>query len=153
MKNIVLLIAVTIFLVSCKKNKEGVGKIEENSIAGNWSAAYLNTSIQVNIDQEQIFSLSIPVIVKKESNAAPEVLNISLQGVCVREDAGYELRVDAFVATGIKGSGSNSLNEIKQLVNQSLEAAAVEIERSNGVEQKTSARLTAENGKLKITAI
>lgn len=147
MKNIILISGLMILLFSCRKNREEAGKINVNELTGNWTAAYLNKSIQINIDAQQNFSMSIPVMVKKESNAAPVVLNISLQGICVREDAGYELRIGKFSIAGVSNS---SLEEIKELVYQSLEAAQLDLENVTENTQRSSARLTAGNGRLMI---
>lgn len=145
MKNILLLLMVMLFVFSCKKNGEELNKIEVYDLAGNWSAAYLNKSIQLKIDEAQNFSLSLPVVVKKESNAAPVELNISLKGICVREDAGYVLRIEGFAE-----AKSGNLEEMKNLVYQSLEGVQVEMEQNGGGEHMKSARLSAENGKLLI---
>ena len=144
MKNIVLLITATIFLFSCKKNREEVNRTDVNNAEGNWSAVYLNKSIQLTIDKAQQFSLSLPVIVKKENNAAPVELSVSLNGICDREDAGYVLKIESYT----ESSGNNSMEEMKRLVYQSLEGAQVEVQQTLGAEQKKSARLTADGGKL-----
>lgn len=135
---------VVFFLFSCKKSREEVNKIDVNNAEGNWSAAYLNKSIQLTIDKAQQFSMSLPVIVKKESNAAPVELNLSLKGICEREDAGYVLKIESFT----EASGKNSMEEMKRLVYQSLEGAQVEVQQTLGAGQKKAARLTADGGKL-----
>lgn len=138
---------VMLSLFSCKKNGGELNKIDMNDMAGNWSAAYLNKSMQVKIDEAQNFSLSLPVVVKKESNAAPVELNISLKGICFREDAGYVLRIDGLAENK---AGSGSLEEMKNLVYQSLEGMQVEMKQNGSGEHMKSARLSAENGKLLI---
>lgn len=139
MRNIILFFAVMILFLSCKKNEQPVSVSNANSIAGNWSADYLNKSIQVSVTSDNHFSLRVPVIVKKESNAAPVTLDLSLQGVCILNEGGYEF--------SIKTCEGGALQESRSLIVQSLEGVGVEV-LSTGDSKQKKAKLTAVNGKL-----
>lgn len=139
MRNIFLFFAVMMLLVSCKKNEQPVSVDLSDSIAGNWSAGYLGKSIQVSVAADNHFSISVPVIVKKEINAAPVTLDIALQGVCVLKKGGYEFNV--------KTCEGAALQEAQALIVQSLEGAGVEVQSTGEVKQRV-AKLSSDNGKL-----
>lgn len=150
MRNIVCLLAAILILFSCRKsaNNEINSSNNVQEIAGNWNAAYLGKSIRIAIDSPGNFSLVIPVIVKKESEAAPVTWEITCKGRCVRQSGSYHLRTDALAIMGQEaGSGADA----KTLIEQSLSGVDITVQQTGISGEQLSARLALQDRELWLT--
>ena len=142
MRNIYCIAAAIIFLFSCKKNVESVNDKNVNSIAGQWTSGYLGNSLRLTIGQENIFSMELPVIVKKESGSKPETLVCTLSGSCVRQDGWYELQTDRFSVLNEAVS-----SDTHSAILQSITGVDLAVERANAA--PVTFRITAGSALIK----